>query len=122
MTQYIDIAALDRSGSFKAYVAQPAQSPKAAIVVIQEIFGINPGIRKMCDDWAGEGYLAIAPGLFWRIEPGIVLDGDRNVAASGEGSIHAAASRTQIWIVPTNEELIVARQAKELLSTKYNPI
>jgi acetate kinase len=50
-------------------------------------------------------------------ELGIVLDGDRNAAASGEGSIHAAASRTQIWIVPTNEELIVARQAMELLTT-----
>lgn len=76
MTQYIDITALDRSGSFKAYVAQPKQTPKAAIVVIQEIFGLNPGIRKMCDDWAAEGYLAIAPDLFWRIEPGIVLDAD----------------------------------------------
>jgi acetate kinase len=49
-------------------------------------------------------------------ELGIVLDHDRNVAARGEGSIHAAASRTQIWIVPTNEELIVARQAMELLT------
>lgn len=76
MSQYIDIAALDGSGNFKAYVATPAGSPKAAIVVIQEIFGVNPGIRKMCDDWAAEGYLALAPDLFWRIEAGIELDAD----------------------------------------------
>ena len=49
-------------------------------------------------------------------ELGIVIDADRNAAARGETAIHAAASRTQIWIVPTNEELIVARQAKELPS------
>jgi acetate kinase len=46
---------------------------------------------------------------------GLDLDPDANQAARGEGPIHAAGSRTQIWIVPTNEELIVARQAKELL-------
>ena len=48
-------------------------------------------------------------------ELGIVLDAAANAAARGEAPIHAAASRVQIWIVPTNEELIVARQAKQLL-------
>jgi acetate kinase len=48
-------------------------------------------------------------------ELGIVIDLARNAAAKGEASVHAAESRTQIWIVPTNEELIVARQAKQLL-------
>ena len=48
-------------------------------------------------------------------ELSIVIDLARNAAAKGEGSVHAAASRTQIWIVPTNEELIVARQANQLL-------
>ena len=48
-------------------------------------------------------------------ELGIVLDADLNAAATDEAKIHAAGSRTQIWIMPTNEELIVARQAKELL-------
>jgi len=47
---------------------------------------------------------------------GIMLDPARNGAAKGEGSIHAATSRVQIWIMPTNEELIVARQAKALLT------
>jgi acetate kinase len=48
-------------------------------------------------------------------ELGIVLDAAANAAARGEAPIHAAASRVQIWIVPTNEELIVARQARQLL-------
>jgi carboxymethylenebutenolidase len=74
MTLRID--ASDHSGSFDAYVAEPAGAPLGAIVVIQEIFGVNPGIRKKCDDWAGAGYLALAPDLFWRLEPGIELDPD----------------------------------------------
>ena len=58
-------------GSFSAYVARPAQSPSAAVVVIQEIFGVNQVMRDITDGLAGQGYLAICPDLFWRIEPGI---------------------------------------------------
>lgn len=71
----IEIPALEGAGSFPAYVAEP-ESPRAAIIVIQEIFGVNPGIRRKCDTWAEKGYLAIAPDLFWRLEPGIELDPD----------------------------------------------
>lgn len=70
------IDASDGSGSFDAYTARPAGTPHAAIVVIQEVFGVNPGIRQKCDSWAAAGYLALAPDLFWRIEPGIALDPD----------------------------------------------
>jgi carboxymethylenebutenolidase len=63
-------------GNFNAYVAAPAGKVKAAIIVIQEIFGVNPGIRAKCDHWASLGYLAVAPDLFWRIKPGIELDPD----------------------------------------------
>ncbi|UZK68482.1 dienelactone hydrolase family protein [Sphingomonas sp. S1-29] len=72
----ISIPALDDSGSFNAYVAEPDGAARAAIVVIQEIFGVNRGIRQKCDKLAAAGYLAIAPDLFWRIEPGIELDPD----------------------------------------------
>lgn len=72
----ISIDTIDDSGSFDAYLAEPAGTPSAAIIVIQEIFGVNPGIRQKCDEWAKAGYLAIAPDLFWRIEPGIQLDAD----------------------------------------------
>jgi acetate kinase len=51
-------------------------------------------------------------------ELGILLDEDRNAAASGESPIHSSASRTQIWVVPTNEEIVVARQVKQLLENR----
>lgn len=72
----IEIPTLDGDGAFNAYLAEPSGSPRGAIVVIQEIFGVNPGIRAKCDHWAAQGYLALAPDLFWRIEPGVELDPD----------------------------------------------
>ena len=76
MTETAIITALEDDTSFSAYVARPTTNPKAAIIVIQEIFGVNPGIRQKCDKLAAEGYLAVAPDLFWRLEPGIELDPD----------------------------------------------
>lgn len=58
-------------GAFSAYVARPAQTPAPAIVVLQEIFGVNQIMRDICDDLAAQGYLAVCPDLFWRIEPGV---------------------------------------------------
>jgi carboxymethylenebutenolidase len=58
-------------GAFSAYVARPASAPSAAVVVIQEIFGVNQVMRDITDGLAGQGYLAVCPDLFWRIEPGI---------------------------------------------------
>jgi carboxymethylenebutenolidase len=72
----IRIDTLEGDGGLDAYVAEPEGAPRAAIVVIQEIFGINEGIRRKCDRWAAQGYLAFAPDLFWRLEPGIELDPD----------------------------------------------
>jgi carboxymethylenebutenolidase len=60
-------------GDFQAYVAKPAGTPRGAVVVIQEIFGVNAGVRGKADWLAGEGFLAIAPDLFWRIEPGVQI-------------------------------------------------
>ena len=76
MSENISISTLSGDGDFKAYVARPADEPKAAIVVIQEIFGVNAGIRRKCDKLAEQGYLAVAPDLFWRMQPGIELDPD----------------------------------------------
>jgi carboxymethylenebutenolidase len=58
-------------GEFGAYVATPARTPAPAIVVIQEIFGVNAVMREITDRFATQGYLAVCPDLFWRIEPGI---------------------------------------------------
>ncbi|WP_294218321.1 dienelactone hydrolase family protein [uncultured Sphingomonas sp.] len=72
----ITIDTLDGKGRFDTYVAEPASTPRAAIVVIQEIFGVNTGIRSKCDRLAADGYLALAPDLFWQIAPGVELDPD----------------------------------------------
>jgi len=59
-------------GSFSGYLAKPdGDGPFPAIVVIQEIFGVNAVMRGICDDLAKQGYLALSPDLFWRIEPGV---------------------------------------------------
>ncbi|ACG79938.1 arboxymethylenebutenolidase [Phenylobacterium zucineum HLK1] len=69
MGERITITAAD--GAFDAYVARPQAAKAPAIVVIQEIFGVNKVMRDICDDLAAQGYLAVCPDLFWRIEPGI---------------------------------------------------
>lgn len=58
-------------GQFSAYVARPSKAKAPAIVVIQEIFGVNGVMRQVCDELAAAGFLAVCPDLFWRIEPGI---------------------------------------------------
>jgi carboxymethylenebutenolidase len=63
-------------GSFAAYHAAPG-GKGPGVVVIQEIFGINPGIRAICDTLAKQGYCALAPDLFWRIEKGVELNPDQ---------------------------------------------
>ena len=76
MSETVSISTLDGAGRFDCYVARPQGEPRAAIVVIQEIFGVNAGIRRKCDKLAGEGYLALAPDLFWRLQPNVELDPD----------------------------------------------
>jgi carboxymethylenebutenolidase len=68
-----------KDGSFSAYVARPQKASAPAVVVIQEIFGVNQVMRDTTDALAAEGYLAICPDLFWRIEPGIDIT-DRSEA------------------------------------------
>lgn len=76
MTLNVTIPTLEGDASFGAYIARPDSTPRGAIIVIQEIFGVNPGIRQKCDKLAAAGYVALAPDLFWRLEPGISLDPD----------------------------------------------
>ncbi|OYX35560.1 MAG: carboxymethylenebutenolidase [Caulobacterales bacterium 32-69-10] len=72
MSERITVSTAD--GDFAAYVAAPkGDGPFPAVVVIQEIFGINGFVRLVADRLAEQGYLAVAPDLFWRIEPGVEL-------------------------------------------------
>lgn len=69
----IELTAGDGS-SFSAYRADPAETPKGAVVVVQDIFGVTPEIQKVADAFAAKGYVAIAPSLFDRVKPGAELD------------------------------------------------
>jgi carboxymethylenebutenolidase len=57
-----------------AYQAAPAGTPKAGVVVIQEVWGVNHWVRSVADAYAAEGYLAVAPAVFDRVRPGYVSD------------------------------------------------
>ena len=72
MGQFIDLQAAD-GFTFPAYVAQPAGQPRGAVVVLQEIFGVNEHIRAVADGYAAAGYLAVAPSTFHRVKPGVEL-------------------------------------------------
>ena len=72
MGQFINLVSADGFG-FSAYVAQPEGTPKAAIVVLQEIFGVNAHIQSVTDRFAAQGYLAIAPATFDRVKAGVQL-------------------------------------------------
>ena len=62
-----------RDGAFGAYIARPKALPAPAVVVLQELFGVNADIRKHCDELAEQGFIAVAPDLFWRQETGVDL-------------------------------------------------
>ena len=72
MGLFVDLTAAD-GFVFPAYVAEPAGKPKGAIVVVQEIFGVNAHIRAVADGYAAQGYLAVAPATFHRVQPGVEL-------------------------------------------------
>ena len=72
MRNWIQVDAAD-GHELSAYVAQPEGQPIGALIVVQEIFGVNPSIRSVADAYARDGFLAIAPALFDRFERGLEL-------------------------------------------------
>jgi len=73
MSETVKLTAQD-GHQLGAYVARPQGTPKAGLVIVQEIFGVNRHIRSVADGYAKDGFLVIAPALFDRIEPGIELE------------------------------------------------
>jgi len=63
----------ERDGAFSAFIVRPRALPAPAVVVLHEVFGVNADIRKTCAEVAEHGFLAVAPDLFWRQEPGVDL-------------------------------------------------
>jgi carboxymethylenebutenolidase len=84
MGQFTELRSAD-GFSFPAYVAQPPAKARGAIVVIQEIFGVNSHVRNVADGYAKDGYLAVAPSTFHRVKPGVELGYSENDMKEGFG-------------------------------------
>ena len=82
MNELLKITAKDNH-QFSAYISQPSGKPKAGIVIIQEIFGVNTHIKEVTDLYASKGYLCIAPSLFDRIEKNVTLNYDEIGVSKG---------------------------------------
>ena len=93
MGNFIDLKAAD-GFSFPAYVAQPQGKARGAVVVLQEIFGVNSHIRQVADGYAAAGYLAVAPATFHRVKPGVEL------GYSAEDVTAGAALKAQVEALP----------------------
>lgn len=85
MGQWIDLHTAH--GDIAAWRAEPAGKPRGAIVVIQEIFGVNPHIRSIAGDFASEGYVALAPAFFDVLERGVELGYDDEGVSRGRDLI-----------------------------------
>jgi carboxymethylenebutenolidase len=83
-----------RDGTFDGYIAWPNTLPAAAVVVLHEVFGVNADIRKHCDELAEQGFIAVAPDLFWRQEPGVDLSTTPTRSRSPETNIDFCEART----------------------------
>jgi carboxymethylenebutenolidase len=93
MGNFIDLKAADGI-SFPAYVAQPQGKARGAVVVLQEIFGVNSHIRQVADGYAADGYLAIAPATFHRVKQGVDLGYTADDITAG------AALKAQVEALP----------------------
>lgn len=82
MGVFVDLKAADGQ-AFPAYVAQPEGQAKGAVVVLQEIFGVNSHIRSVADGYAKEGFLAVAPSTFHRVKPGVELGYEQDDMTAG---------------------------------------
>ena len=91
-----------KDGAFSAYLARPSKPDAPAVVVIQEIFGVNQVMRDVTDGLAAQGYIAICPDLFWRLEP------DVDLTDKSEGEWKRAFELMNAFDVDTGVEDIAA--------------
>lgn len=104
MGQWIDLHTAH--GDIAAWRAEPAGKPRGAIVVIQEIFGVNPHIRSVAGDFASEGYVTLAPAFFDVLERGVELDYDDEGIAKGKNLITRLGLEKSVDIVDDAARLL----------------
>ena len=110
MGSFVELTAVDGK-KIPAWVARPQGQVRGAVVVLQEIFGVNSHIRSVADRYAELGYVAVAPALFERIEPGVELGYDEDGFTKGFALKSAVESLTPPGIV-TDIEAAVAYGAQ----------
>lgn len=94
-SQWIDIPTGNET--FGGYLALPKGGKGPAVVIIQEIFGVNSHIRSVADQYAAAGYVALAPDVFWRTQPRVELgyegaDRDKGIELLQKTDVHQAAA------------------------------
>ncbi|MDO8250716.1 MAG: dienelactone hydrolase family protein [Rhodoferax sp.] len=99
MAHYIELTAAD-GFAFPAYEARPAGQAKGAVVVLQEIFGVNAHIRAVVEGFAAEGFLAVAPAMFHRVKPGVELGYTPEDVAAGVALKAAAEGLPSPGVMP----------------------
>ncbi|WP_422365199.1 dienelactone hydrolase family protein [Pelagibius sp.] len=108
MGEHVTLTAAD-GHKLDAYVARPDGPAKGGLVVVQEIFGVNPHIRAVADGFAAEGYVAVAPALFDRIRPGIELAYDE--AGVSEGRALRAQVPWEATVLDVEAAMTLAAEA-----------
>jgi hypothetical protein len=93
-------------------VAKPSASSAPAIVVLQEVFGVNADMRQTCNELADKGFIAVCPDLFWRQEPRVlaVTQGRLGGKAFGQSVTIAAWKTKPSWFIVTADDRVVSAE------------
>jgi carboxymethylenebutenolidase len=104
---WIDLGA--EGGKFEGYLALPPTGSGPGIVLIQEIFGVNPHIRSVADQYALDGYVVLAPDLFWRVRPHIEIGYNAETMKEGFGYVQQIGFPTMVGDLVTTAKALRAR-------------
>lgn len=107
-----DIAFDTPAGSIGAWRADPVSAPRGGIVVVQEIFGVNPHVRSVANRYAGAGYVALAPAFFDPVERGVELDYDAAGMARGRELVAALGMERAVQVLAAAADLLRAEGLK----------
>src|SRR5690606_16806290 len=109
------------AGSVAAWQADPPGTPRGGLVVIQEIFGVNPHIRAVADGYAAEGYVVLAPAFFDPVERGVELGYGEDGFARGRALVQELGTARALAILQAAAERLradlAARQAPTAVGT-----
>lgn len=111
MDEPLELTAAD-GHRLAAYLARPASTPRGGLIVVQEIFGVNSHIRSIADGFAADGYLAIAPALFDRVERGVDIGYSPDDIQRGRALKEASKA---------DKAMLDLRCAVQLLQTRLGP-